>query len=533
MKLGPGGIREIEFIVQAYQLIRGGSDPRLRTQSLLEVLPLLEGQKLLPPRVVAELRESYLFLRRLENRLQQRNDEADHDLPEDRSGARSRSAWARRLGRTGSTRSPVTGRVSRPLPTPAVRCRGTRRRQRPRGSRGSRLWATGARDRAESDLRRSGSPTRRRSPRSSAMLRDSAYYRSPRRGRAGGACVRCCRGLLRELGDRRRRRRVRAAVHVLERIGGRTVYLALLNENALARRRLVEICTHSKFLTDRSRRSRCCWTNCSTSGCSRRRRREPSSSATCAKRMTAATPRIRERQVDLLRQFQHAAVFRVAVPDLTGRMPVMKVSDRLTDIARLIVAEAHALSWEQITARHGVPRCGPADDALREAGLVVVAYGKFGGIELGYGSDLDSCSCTIPSARCSAPQARRWSTTACSSCASVQRLVHLLTDALGRRAGSTKWTRAASERQGGLLVWSLDGFAAYQRSEADTGSTGCCCARAPSRIARPRCAVSFEALRLGCCASCVRRDRAAAEVRSMRERMRAELAGRGARALRP
>ena len=92
--------------------------------------------------------------------------------------------------------------------------------------------------------------------------------------------------------------------------------------------------------------------------------------------------------MELLRQFQRAAVFRVAVADLSGRLPIMKVSDRLTDIAELIVQEALDLAWVQITARHGLPeRSGEAGPV--PAGLIVVAYGKFGGIELGYGSDLD------------------------------------------------------------------------------------------------------------------------------------------------
>ena len=81
VKLGPGGIREIEFIVQAFQLLRGGSTPRLQTRSLLDALPLLAGQKLLSAEAVAELLEAYRFLRRVENRLQEWNDEQTHELP--------------------------------------------------------------------------------------------------------------------------------------------------------------------------------------------------------------------------------------------------------------------------------------------------------------------------------------------------------------------------------------------------------------------------------------------------------------------
>ncbi len=83
IKLGPGGIREIEFIVQSLQLIRGGSERRLQSSSLLHTLPLLGGARLLPAAVTAELAAAYTFLRRLENRLQMYQDQQTHALPTD------------------------------------------------------------------------------------------------------------------------------------------------------------------------------------------------------------------------------------------------------------------------------------------------------------------------------------------------------------------------------------------------------------------------------------------------------------------
>ena len=89
VKLGPGGIREIEFIVQAFQLIRGGQDRRMQTPSLLAVLPQLAGGKLLPARVAQELEAAYVFLRRLENRLQMLADDQVHTIPADAVDARA------------------------------------------------------------------------------------------------------------------------------------------------------------------------------------------------------------------------------------------------------------------------------------------------------------------------------------------------------------------------------------------------------------------------------------------------------------
>ena len=81
LKLGRGGIREIEFIVQSMQLVRGGSDRRLQNASLLEVLPLLAGSKLMSAADIAELTDAYLVLRKAENAVQMIRDEQTHSLP--------------------------------------------------------------------------------------------------------------------------------------------------------------------------------------------------------------------------------------------------------------------------------------------------------------------------------------------------------------------------------------------------------------------------------------------------------------------
>src|SRR6185436_7672821 len=93
IKLGPGGIREIEFIVQAFQIVRGGRSPELRERALLRVLPQLAGDRQLPQRTVTALAAAYRYLRTLENRIQAQNDEQTHDLPAD-AEPRERLAYA-------------------------------------------------------------------------------------------------------------------------------------------------------------------------------------------------------------------------------------------------------------------------------------------------------------------------------------------------------------------------------------------------------------------------------------------------------
>ena len=117
--------------------------------------------------------------------------------------------------------------------------------------------------------------------------------------------------------------------------------------------------------------------------------RAPGFTLELAARTERMPPDDPERQVEALRQFQKVAVFTVALADLTGRLPLMRVSDRLTDIAELIVACCMDLAWQQMTQMYGTPYCGEDPGSLRPVVVAVAGYGKLGGLELGYASDLD------------------------------------------------------------------------------------------------------------------------------------------------
>ena len=524
VKLGPGGIREIEFIVQAFQLIRGGGKPALQTRRLLEALPLLAGQKLLSASAVEELGESYRFLRRVENRLQERNDEQTHDLPQDETG-RARLALA--MG------APDWETLAAEL---------ARHRQRVSGHFQALIIGPGepgagdATDRAlETLLEPETSDERRVELLRMArvgdvaavlerlnLLRESTYYRrldETGRRRLHTLLPSLLRGMAGGDGEAVALGRV---LHVIELIGGRTVYLALLNENAVARRRLVELCAHSQFLTDQIAAFPLLLDELLDERLFETVPSRAEFEQDLRARMTGAERDDPEHQVDLLRQFQRVAVFRVAVPDLTGRLPLMKVSDRLTDIAELICAEALSLSWQQITARHAVPQYGPDEASLRDAGLIVVAYGKFGGIELGYSSDLDLVFLHDSGGEVQRTAGPKVVDNGVFFLRLVQRLVHVLSvhTAAGRLYEVD--TRLRPSGKGGLLVQSLDGFGDYQRSEAWTWEHQALL-RARVVAGEPALRERFEALRRDILRFAVRRATLREDVRSMRERMRAEL----------
>jgi glutamate-ammonia-ligase adenylyltransferase len=525
VKLGPGGIREIEFIVQAFQLLRGGSTQRLQTRSLLEALPQLAGQKLLPSATVDELLAAYRFLRRVENRLQEWNDEQTHELPVD-DHARARLALAMGL--------PGWPELERELEHHRGRVSAHFQRA---------VFAPGAAtadDEASAGLEHILDPeldeARRRERlavlrapaliepflRQLDQLREGGYYRrldETGRRRLQVLLPRLLRAVARVPNAEAALSRV---LHVIERIGGRTVYLALLNENAVARERLFELCAHSQFLSDQIAAFPLLLDELLDDRLFDTTPTRAELAVELRNRMANCAVDDTEEQVEALRQFQRAAMFRIAVPDLTGRLPLMKVSDRLTDLAELLVQETLNLAWQQIVARHGVPLCGQKDDALRQAGMIVVAYGKFGGIELGYGSDLDLVFLHDSSGEVQHTAGPHAVDNGVFFLRLVQRLVHLLTvhSAAGRLYEVD--TRLRPSGKGGLLVQSIEGFADYQRTDAWTWEH--------QALLRSRAVAGgadlrnrYESLRVELLRTSVRRQTLREDVRSMRERMRSEL----------
>ena len=522
IKLGPGGIREIEFIVQAFQLIRGGSDRRLQARRLRSVLPCLTSRRLLGASAVKELDDAYCFLRVLENRLQERNDEQVHELPAD-ADARERLAyamdcanWNTLLERLNLHRSRVTSHFSQTVFGPV---------SEPSDAAAGALLLfdmdAGSEERS-AVLRRMGFDVPVEIAAQLEELRNGSYYR--RLDETG-------RRRLRELFSRLLPAIARCAdpsvcltriAKILEMIGGRTVYLALLNENAAALQRLVDLCAQSQFLANQIAAHPLLLDEL----VDKRLIEEPSSREQFAEDLVARRSTMLgedpERQVEILLQFQRAAIFRVAVADLAGRLPLMKVSDRLTDIAELLVSEAFGLAWLQLVSRHGVPKMVDANGVSREASMLIVAYGKLGGLELGYGSDLD-----LVFLHDSGDEAQR--TDGAQAIENTvffqrlgQRLVHLLTvhSPAGRLYEVDTRLRPGGNR--GLLVQSLAGFREYEFKEAWTWEHQSLL-RARAIAGKPALCAQFEEARVEILRKAVRRDDLREEVRKMRERMRDNL----------
>jgi glutamate-ammonia-ligase adenylyltransferase len=524
LKLGRGGIREIEFIVQSTQLVRGGSDRRLQNSSLLEVLPLLAGSKLMSAAEVAELTDAYLVLRKAENALQMIRDEQAHSLPDEPMDQARLSMnmdspdWAACVARIDSARATVAGQFE------ALLSGGPRVSH---AEAGADWLASDDADMGE-ELERSGFPRGEITQLAATLetYRHSASYR--RLDEAGRRRLHIVLGRVLNSAAQRPNpaQLVQRCLRVLEAIGTRSSYLALLTEQPAALNRLIDVCAISGFLS----RQIADFPLLLDELIDAKAFEELPSRQGFVAELAARTERLPaddpERQVEALRQFQKVAVFTVALADLTGRLPLMKVSDRLTDIAELIIQCCMDLAWQQMTEVYGIPCCGEEEADLRQVRVAVAGYGKLGGLELGYGSDLDLVFLHDSSGAIQHTRAARPLDNGLFFLRLGQRIVHLLTmhSAAGRLYEVDM--RLRPNGKGGFLMTGIDAFERYQVQDAWTWEHQALLRARAVAGAETLCR-AFEAARRRILCTAVHRETLRSDVAEMRLRMQRELSKAG------
>jgi len=524
IKLGPGGIREIEFIVQASQLVRGGRDPALQERSLLSVLPRLVHNRQLTESVVTGLADAYRFFRELENRLQAMDDRQIHKLPDDSltrerlAYAMNETSWPLLVDRLVAHRQFVEAQFA------SVAVDEQETENATAGTVSSASSWQGAWDGCDFEgfLESTNFPEAKDIAATLRELRDGALYRrmdEVSRQRLSAAMSRIV-PMLREHG--RPADTLRRVLPVLRAIGRRSAYLALLNENPPALERLLALARQSEFLIslvtsyplllDELLDSRIFDT--------------PPSREELEKALKQNVESVAETSVESLleaiRQFQRTAVFRIAVADRFGQLPLKKVSDRLTDTAEIVLQFALDIAWGELVAKHGRPMCGESPD-LTEAGFAIIAYGKLGGLELGYGSDLDIVflhgshgAYQQTDGELSLDNDRFFMRLA-------QRLIHFLSIQTTSGRLYEVDIRLRPSGKSGFMVTSLDAFKRYQRKEAWVWEHQALL-RSRSVAGSKRVREAFEADRRVVLTEHVERAGLRQEVLRMRMRMRAELA---------
>jgi glutamate-ammonia-ligase adenylyltransferase len=522
VKLGSGGIREIEFIAQVFQLLRGGSVRALQERSLVTVLTRLVELGMLKRELGEGLLDSYRFLRRLENLLQARADEQTHDLPTS-DLERSRLAfglgcrdWHDLAARIQTHREFVQGCFE------TVVLGGDARSEESAVEPLDGLWDGTIGGRAASELLGSmGLQSAEEILHILSGLREGNLYKRldetgrqrldtlvPRVLRAVSALGNPARALARVVG-------------VLQSVGRRSAYFALLNENPGALERLAHVCGRSDMLARQVAEHPLLLDELLDPRIFETPPDRAQMELDLAQRFAGQDSDDEEAQAEALRQFQRAAVFRIALADLGGVLPLMKISDRLTELAELILARALSLAWKQMCERYGLP--GFTENGVRKkAGFAVVGYGKLGGLELGYSSDLDLVFLHDSRAEAQVTDGER----SISNDVFFSRLATRLVNLIGMPTTSGVLyevdMRLRPSGNAGLLVGSLVAFERYQVQEAWTWEHQALL-RSRAVAGTDHVRAEFEQVRRRVLTEHVRRESLRQEVADMRARMRAEL----------
>jgi len=383
IKLGPGGIREIEFIGQAFQLIRGGNDKALQIRPILDVLQLLGERKLLPQNDADQLKRSYCFLRRVENHIQQYQDRQTHDLPKDPMAQQvlayslDYSDWTGFKQDLDQVRKQVHEVFDQVFSL-------SKQDSTPQDSQ--KVWACVADETELTEyLKEYGIQD------TAAMLaaiKDFKHSVAVKRLTAKGAGV--LDRLMPQLIEAMRQvnnpdETLARTLSLFEAVVGRNVYLSLLAENPGALAQLIRLSSASSWICDYLAQYPVLFDELLDT----RSLYEPLKKADLDEQLKVLLTQIEVQDLEqlmvVLRQFKQLNVLRVAAADIMGAIPLMVVSDYLTYIAESIVSHVVERAWLMLTDKHGFPP-GTDNNAI---GFAVIGFGKLGGIELGYGSDLD------------------------------------------------------------------------------------------------------------------------------------------------
>lgn len=458
VKLGRGGIREIEFITQTFQIIRAGREPMLRGKSTLPMLQELAKEGLLTTQTVEKLSEYYIFLRNLEHALQYVDDKQTQMLSNDPTVVADIACM---LGMTPQALSEHLAEVRDFVSTTFD---GIFHTQAPKeeDDRWPTGWRTGAEnltDDLSETLKAFGFQAHQElAARILKMMRShllSARSQDPR-----DQLARFVMRVVQKAGDWAKLKTSSVSADVvlerylqlLEVVIGRPTYVALLNQYPDAAERVGKMLAISRWAGDYIAQHPLVLDELVDL---RTDRIDDYTSVDTTAWVRQVTMHIesagndRERQLNILRDAHHSALFHLLMADLEGRLSVERLADQLSALADAVLTVVMRLAWEDITSRH-----------CETPKFAVIGYGKLGGKELGYASDLDLIFLYDDDA----PQAEM------NYVKLVRRMISWLTMQTSSGILFDIDMRLRPNGENGLVVSSLEMFRRYQRNEDGNGA---------------------------------------------------------------
>jgi glutamate-ammonia-ligase adenylyltransferase len=530
IKLGKGGIREIEFIAQACQLIYGGRDISLQQTGLMPIYQILKEKEYLPAEWVDKLISSYIFLRNLEHAIQSLADKQTQLIPvteEERdrvSWSMGFESWDQLEPVLSNHRNTVNqffedfladpdadSEVNAELDGPDIRSLWQSQAgsgewiealkmlnfEQPESSfnelmslKEHRLFALmslEARQRFETFL--------------PVLLQFISQTKSP------------SKALERVLG-------------LVRKIMGRTVYFVLLYENLGALKQLCFLCSESPWISEHIAKSPIILDELLDP----RTLFQPPNKAELEDELRQQLLRIPEddleAQMNCLRTFKQSHMLRVAASEIGGHLPLMKVSDYLTWLAESILAQAVSIAWRNLVLKHGLPASvlcaenadGDAGSGMVGQGFAIIGYGKLGGIELSYGSDLDMVF-LYDADDYGMTQGERSINNQTFYMRLGQRIIHILSAQTTQGTLYETDMRLRPSGNSGMLVASIAAFEKYQHQDAWTWEHQAL-VRARAIVGDPNLVAKFDDVRISILTKPRDKEALRQEVVSMREKMK-------------
>lgn len=520
IKLGAGGIREIEFVVQVFQLIRGGRVPALQTRSLLQALNVIEYEKLLSIPEVDTLRTNYLFLRRCENLLQGFNDEQTQTLPDDELN-QSRLALGMGFNGWSDFYNELSKRMlaNRFIFNELIGVDEQQNLQANYNQQYDELWAI---DLENNDIKQVlpllNDEDTQQLYQLIIQFRDTISKRTIGiRGR--DILDQLMPRLLAFACEEEQRLTILARVlQLLVSIVSRTTYLELLVEYPSALKQLIILCAASPMISDQLTRYPLLLDELIDFNSLYKTLPIDHYKSELYQYLLRIDSSDEEQQIEALRQFKQMQLLHIAASDIAHILPTMKVSDHLTYLAEAMLDFVVQIAWNQMVERYGKPDY-LADDTQK--GFIVVGYGKLGGLELGYGSDLDLVflhDCPVNSVTIGNKiiDGRQFYLRL------AQRIIHLFSIRTNSGILYDIDVRLRPQGDAGLLACSLDAFEDYQNNEAWTWEHQ---ALVRTRVVygEPQLQSKFNKIRHDILAKFRDEAQLKQDVRLMREKMRSHL----------
>ncbi|EIV1706945.1 bifunctional [glutamate--ammonia ligase]-adenylyl-L-tyrosine phosphorylase/[glutamate--ammonia-ligase] adenylyltransferase [Vibrio parahaemolyticus] len=466
IKLGAGGIREIEFIAQVFQLIRGGREPSLRNRGLLETLSGIEELALLTPQEVSNLEAAYKYLRRLENLLQAMADKQTQTLPDcdierlKLATAMQLESWDLLIEQTQQHMNKVHQVFETLIGDD----------EEDEGSTIARhfheLWDMANKQDVLELILEQDIQVEEPAIFSKAIINFKADLAKKTLGPRGREVL---NRLMPKVFDAvfahpDAQFGLPRVLHLLHNICTRTTYLELLDEHPAALVQLVRLCTASPMISEQLSR----YPILLDELIDPQQLYNPIPLDSYRTELRDFLSRIpeddMEQQMEALRQFKQICILRIAAADIAGVLPVMKVSDHLTYLAEAIVEAVVSQAWLQVSEKYGEPTHVKDREGK---GFAVIGYGKVGGWELGYNSDLDivfmhDCPVNVYTDGKKEIDGRQFYLRL------AQRIIHIFSTRTASGILYEVDTRLRPSGASGLLVSPTDAFDDYQHQDAWT-----------------------------------------------------------------